>query len=216
MSPQELDARIVNKWVLIHNTGKMFNHDKERYGVSVDFCIGYVYVDQQAGLTIDILSYCEVDDKSITLTKGPHDENTSMKVRFSHANNTNLTCKVLTDEQLKSLSLPTEPDWLQFYKVKGQEELDRIRQINLLHPLRAPRFPDDIRFILASNNPSIQPEQVWGRIIANPQESIFIIRLLNQPNQDIDGIKINDVLAVQVKEIPNGISAMYVGKVDLQ
>ena len=216
MSPQEHHARIVNNWVLVHNQSTNFDMDKDRYGVDVDYFIGFVYIDSQAGMTIDMLSYCTVDGNTITMTKGPRDDNSSMKVRYTGNFMEQLKCTILSDEQRNTLSLPVEPDWLHFYHVEGQEEIERIRKLELLHPLRAPGFPDDIRFALIPMKQGMQVEQVWGKIMANPQENIFIVRLLNQPNQDFNGIKMGDFLAVEVKAVEQGLSSVCIGKVDVK
>ncbi len=213
-TPQELDARVINRWVLVHNTDDRLTQQKTHYGVEVDYFVGFVYVDQTAGMTINVESYGTVNGDTITLTKGPRDDNRRMMIRFTHAQPGGLQPPTpLTDAQQQALGLPAEPDWLQYYNVQGQAELDRIRQDSTLHPLRAPGFPDDIRFVLPPTRQGMQGEVVWGRVLANPQPNIYIVRLLNQPNQDFGGIKQGDMLVVQVQVTENGVGPMCVGRV---
>jgi hypothetical protein len=206
----ELDIAFINEWVLVHDPRQTMKMDAERLGVAVDYFVGFFYVDATAGMSLNIETYCTVAADNITSTKGPRDLNTRTVMRVTTFKD--FTVSILTETQQKALNLPDEPDWLQYYKVENQAEIDRMRQIKLLHPLRAPGFPDDIQFVLAPTKAGMQPEGVWGKLIANPQESLYVVRLLNQPNQDFDGIRLNDLLLVQIKEIPQGISSICVGR----
>src|SRR5436190_1729521 len=62
------DIGWIDQWVLVHNPTKLLDSEAKRYGVSVEYFIGFVYVDQEAGLTIDIESYCNVNGSTIVRT----------------------------------------------------------------------------------------------------------------------------------------------------
>jgi hypothetical protein len=51
----------------------------------------------------------------------------------------------LSQDQIKSLSLLEKPEWLKFY---DEPDLERTRQLEFLHPFRAPGFPDDRRVLI--------------------------------------------------------------------
>jgi hypothetical protein len=205
------DIGWIDRWVLAHNRTNIpqLQSEQNRYGVSTEYLVGFIYVDQEAGMSLDVASYCTVDGDTITLTRGPRDDNSRMMLRYGvFADVMEIT--TLTEMQRQTLKLPEEPRWLSAYKVEGQDRIDQMRQIELLHPLRAPGFPDDIGFKLLAKG--MQDEYVWGRLMAQVQPDLFVVRLLNQPHQDFGGIRQGDYLLIIVKQFPDGIASICVGK----
>src|SRR5687767_5604227 len=119
----ELDIAFINQWVLVHDPRQTMKMDAEQYGVSVSNFVGYVYVDAMAGMTLNIETYCTVDGDNINPTKGPRDSNSRAMIRIQSFKD--FQVKILTEAQRKALNLPDEPDWLQYYKVENQAEIDR-------------------------------------------------------------------------------------------
>jgi hypothetical protein len=214
MSPQERDARSVNEWVLVHHKSdasiERFIKELE-IGVSGEHFIGFIYIDAQAGMTLSLEAFCTLEGETITITKTRKDYNAGMRIRYS-VYSKDFEFSILNDTQRIALNLPKVPDWLHIYQVEGQAEIDRLRKIELLHPLRAPGFPDDILFVLVPTRSEIKPEGVWGRLISNPQEGLFVVKLLVKPYEDFGGITIGDYLVVEVKPTPQGISSVCIGK----
>jgi hypothetical protein len=97
----------------------------------------------------------------------------------------------LSQDQIKSLSLLEKPEWLKFY---DEPDLERTRQLEFLHPFRAPGFPDDIRVLLPTVKGK-REEVVWTRIEPYRVDGVFVCTLLNQPNQDF---KINLLDRIEV------------------
>ena len=194
-----------NIWYLVHNPKQLLQSVGDEYKVDVSYFYGFVYVDHEAGITINVESFCEVaSDGTIKITTGPKDDDSRLMMRDPFAR-----CKLtpLAPEQIKYLDLPDKPDWLSNYT---NDEWDSLRKIEYIHPLRAPGFPDDIRFVLMPTEKAPQLEEVWGRIESQIEDDMFACTLLNQPNQDF-GFSAGDHVAVQIREVEEGISSVCIG-----
>ncbi len=86
-----------DKWIA------MFNKDN-----SLTF--GFVYIDTQAGLTLDVAGTFKIVDNIFVPSKR---ENSSMKVRIPLNNN---KVAIIPLEKLKELEVDSVPDWLKIYK----------------------------------------------------------------------------------------------------
>ncbi len=71
---------------------------------------GFVYIDTQAGLTLDVAGTFKVVDNVFVPSKR---ENSSMKVRIPLNNN---KVAIIPLERLKELEVDPVPDWLKIYK----------------------------------------------------------------------------------------------------
>ena len=95
-----------NKWVVIPKKA-----DSDKYG------FGFIYLDGQAGITIDIEGTFKIDStqKFVRLDNGP--KTSSLKRRLGK--NT-VQFAVLSPAQVKELGLTPEPDWLKFYLISDK------------------------------------------------------------------------------------------------
>lgn len=90
----------VDKWVAFNK-----NENDSTY------IFGFIYIDEQAGFTFDYGS--RFIQKENTLEKLPKEMEGIIKSRLS-TNTANV--HILTDNELKQLNLPNQPDWLKHYK----------------------------------------------------------------------------------------------------
>lgn len=89
----------IDKWAVFQGKGN--NHS-----------LGFIYIDPQAGFTFDFQFPLVVTNEQLQL--GQKDPSSSLKYRLEK--NTALV-HILTEQEVKELNLPKEPDWLQHYKV---------------------------------------------------------------------------------------------------
>lgn len=90
----------VDKWVA-------FDRDEN----DSTYIFGFIYIDEQAGFTFDYGSRFKINSNS--LEKIPNEIEGSLKSRLS-PNTANV--HLLSENEMKQLNLPNQPDWLQFYK----------------------------------------------------------------------------------------------------
>jgi hypothetical protein len=205
----------INQWVWAHDEREALKRWSEQHAISAnakDF-IGFIYVDRTAGMTLHVETFCDVlPDNTLQITKGPRDVNSRLILRYPFSK---YQLTFLTDIQREALQLPQRPDWLQHYEVPHQAQLNAMRQLSLLHPLRAPGFPDDIKFMLPPVAAGQSPEIVWGRLEGQLDEQHFVCQLLNQPNQPL-GYNAGEMLVVHIQAVPQGISCVCVGRLQKQ
>jgi len=90
----------VDKWVA-------FDKDEN----DSTYIYGFIYIDEQAGFTFDYGSRFKVNQN--TVEKLPNEMESSIKSRLS-PNTANV--HILSENEVKQLNLPNQPDWLKFYK----------------------------------------------------------------------------------------------------
>lgn len=87
------------------------------------YTFGFIYIDEQAGFTFDYTSNFE--KTSDGLKKLPRQFEAGLKSRLSK--NT-VDVAILSDEQIRQLELPKEPEWLAVYK-EGSEKPEYLKNI---------------------------------------------------------------------------------------
>ena len=90
----------VDKWVA-------FNKKED----DSTYIYGFIYIDEQAGFTFDYASRFKINQN--TLEKLPNEMESSIKSRLS-PNTANV--HILTENEIKQLNLPNQPEWLKSYK----------------------------------------------------------------------------------------------------
>jgi len=90
----------VDKWVAFDS----------RAGDST-YIVGFIYVDMQAGFTFNYESKFTITNEGFKII--PEDRKSLAKYRLGE-NTANIA--ILSDEAIKQLGLPQEPDWLKYYK----------------------------------------------------------------------------------------------------
>lgn len=192
------------KWVLCKDVQGKLRQILEEEGIAGQHLVGYPYVDHTAGFSMHIHLFCEVSPLGeIGITANYFAQKKSFILRWSLLETYQIT--PLTPSQIATLQLPTVPEHIRFYEAK---EVEPLRSLELLHPLRAPGFPDDIWFVMAQEGK--QPEQVWGRLERQVGEHLFECVLLNQPHQNF-GVKVGDLVIVAIAPVGDNIGSQFVG-----
>lgn len=137
----------------------------------------YGYIDEQAGLSFQLVKLAILEEHSITLKDAPND--ICFIIRYEN----------VKDDMFLDLSL-TELDLEQFSDFANEihegydtdnEEKERIRSLEFLDECRHPAFPDDIAVLLLRKD--VESEQVWVRGNHITENEIYG-ELLNEPFAD--------------------------------
>lgn len=186
------DRQIFNKWiiapknVMIENFFKRLELDHSPFNGVLCFA----YVDHDAGNSLKLHTFCQIEtgnDPRISLLLS--DINYNLILRGWSLDQ----LSPLSDDQVKGLSLPVKPDWLEIYE---PDTLGRIRNRVDIDQFRAPGFFDDLQVALFSNNQECRPEVVWVRFEEMSEDGkSFTGKLLNEPDADF-GVHIDDIIPV--------------------
>ncbi len=194
------------RWVLVHDKQGVLKGERQHYNAGGEHLVGYPYVDHTAGFSMNVRLFCQT-----TLFGGLKVmvDLWALKVGLIMRHDVMSRCSItpLSDGQIKKLGLPDNPEWLQFYENKDVEPL---RTLELLHPLRAPGFPDDVKFVIGGKELKI--EQVWGRLERRLSETTYECTLLNTPHQDF-GVKAGERVIIRIAPTQNGIISQFVAPV---
>jgi len=205
-----IDPSDDNRDVLFLSRGLTQNipYLSNEYGEDFDCVIGYYYTVHVQGTSIDIHGFCDIDeDGNITLSTRL-DEDTNSRVIVRYLDGFGFDLMPLTNDQLMTFGLPITPYWLHPFTT---DELDALRAIPELDPIRYPGFPDDIEFYLLSNDrANVDTEIVFGRLEQRLDEpNRFVVELLNQPFTE-HGVNLGDLLVVELTTIDELPAAVYV------
>ena len=205
--PPQPHLDYANRWVLAKDTGNFIAREAQRYDSDGTHACGFVYADHTAGLTMRVEFFCHMKSRDeIELRGGPRAQNSMLLYRYDIFKD--FTLHPLSDQQIVALQLPKEPIGMDAYL---RQDLEPLRELELLHPLRAPGFPDDIRFMVLPPSRNQSPEVVWGRIERQLDPAHFECILLNQPHADL-GLRVNDRVVVNVRKVENGMVSVCVGR----
>jgi hypothetical protein len=202
------DLDYVNQWGIVETSTSKANWKRFWEHHEGTHAILFTYVDRTAGMSSWLEIFCNrQSDGSFVRVGGPVDNKAVVTIRYGTFPISEIT--LLTTEQRQALGLSERPDWLKHY---DDGSMDELRKMALLDPLRAPGFPDDIKFIIG--RAGFQPEQVWGRIHQGIiKDGILGCELLNEPSQNM-GIHRGDSILLVVSSLPNGaVNVGFVGKV---
>ena len=193
------------RWVIAKDLRGILTSD--RHNAAGEHLVGYPYVDHTNGLSMHVRLFCAVDSSGdIQPTTDLNSQRVMLIVRYDVLE----TCEIkpLSTEQISALQLPSEPESLQSYR---NLDVEPLRQIDYMHPLRAPGFPVDIEFVLPPRQAGQNPEQVWGRLERQIDPHHFECELIVQPHQDL-GMNRGDRVLVRVCPVPQGVESLCVGK----
>lgn len=197
---------LANRYVLfVDNKDVLKRARKELANIGGNMGVGYIYVDHTAGLSMRIHLFAEQDRGGLRYSDDlERPGGSSMILRQDSF--ADFGIKILDAEGVKMFGLPPEPAYAPVYR---NAEVEPLRSLEILHPLRAPGFPDDITFMLLKDTIG---EQVWGRLERRLSEEQFECTLLNQPNNDF-GVRAGERVIISVNLTPEGIDARFVSKV---
>jgi hypothetical protein len=201
---QPVHLQLCDKWMLIKDVKGILKRERQRFNADGEHLVGYPYVDHTAGLSMRVHLFCQSNFlRSLKVTADVIAQNVALIIRYDVLSQCEV--KPLDQDQIEKFKLPEKPDYLTSYEKK---EVEPLRWVEVMHPLRAPGFPDDIRFVLAQ--PGKQVEEVWGRLERRLSDNVYECILLNQPHQDF-GLKAGDHVAVGVALAGNGIVSQCLG-----
>lgn len=195
-----------NKWVLVKDPSGVMKDERARHDdTNGEYAIGFIYVDHTAGISMRIWWFCKKNFLGrIVKTVDLHEKRIGYILR--HDLLPQFEMGILTEEQIKYHGLPQIPEFLETYAHPGAEPL---RTLDLLHPLRAPGYPDDIKFAMVGEG--MQVEEVWGRLERRLGDILYECTLLNQPHQDF-GVNAGDQVVVLVRLVMgNHIESRFMG-----
>lgn len=196
----------IDRWMVAADPDGVLRSEQRRFGASGTHVAGFVYADHTAGITMDVETFCTVGPEGeIHPTGGPRRHNSVLKVRYDILEQ--LSPTPIADHERERLGWPARPGWLSTYR---HPELEPLRRLPLLHPLRAPGYPDDIRFLLLPVDEEGRPEVVWGRLERALGGCDFECVLLNQPQQEC-GLSLHDRVVVNVREVEDGVVPICLG-----
>lgn len=189
--PLPLHLSIAWRWVMLLNVDKSLSHLVQRYDATAQHAVGYPHIDHEAGLSMHIYAFCRGEaDSGFEITTNLFETHQMVTLRSDILLDSQI--EVLQPEQIAAFTLPDVPPGINFYEMK---ELEPMRALELLHPYRAPGYPDDIQFLLIKKGN--QNEQIWGRIERDLANQQYEVTLLNKPYQDF-GIQQGSRLIVQL------------------
>ncbi|MBI1282469.1 MAG: hypothetical protein GC179_30360 [Anaerolineaceae bacterium] len=193
-----------NTWVLAKDTTGRLQKDRAALKASGEHLIGYIYVDHQAGVSLMVHRLCKIG-----LLRGINVTGDLEKLKIGWTLRYEVLIKFemqrMTNDQVHSFGLPTRPDYMDIYD--NNEEYRKLRHYSVIDRLRAPGFPDDIKFAMIA--PGRKIEEVWGRLERRIGEITFECELLNTPYQDF-GVKAGDRIVVRLETVPAGLIANYI------
>jgi hypothetical protein len=192
------------KWVLVKDKQGVMSRERQRYNAAGEHLIGYPYVDHEVGFSMHVRLFCQVGFLGGIKTTA---DLVAQKIGLVMRHDVLSRCEIkpLTAKQISELALPEKPEFIEVYENKAVEPL---RSLELLHPLRAPGYPDDIKFIIAQEGR--QMEELWGRLERRLGNELYECTLLNQPHQDF-GIKAGERIVVRIAYVGKNIVSQAIG-----
>jgi hypothetical protein len=182
------------------------NRTRREMDAAGEHAIGYVYVDHEAGLSIQFRFFCKVNFfGQIKKTADVLERKMMLAVRYDLLSRWEI--KPLTEKQIDDFGLSVKPEFAEHYR---NIDVEPLRVLEFLHPLRAPGYPDDVKFAMIGQR---GVEEVWGRLERRVSEALFECKLLNQPKQDF-GVNAGDRVVVFMEPTPQGIRSQFVGSVE--
>lgn len=184
MSLQSIHTGLADQWVKI--TGISQPIKKVLPEFETENVIGYVYIDHEAGVTLDIIKLFEIQGEEIVFQESPADKNIRVICRLNGILQSD-QIDILSEELIEKYQLE-KPEYLHIYERK---DLEVFRQIEDFHPFRAEGYPDDLQILLPPTE-TLQPELIWGRV-EKFENGKLTCQILNQPRQNF-GVKLNDLV----------------------
>ncbi len=203
MLPPQPHLQYGYRWILVHDNQGVLKGERQRYNAAGEHLVGYPHIDHTHGLSMYVRLFCQKTMLGgLKVTADLWAQKIGLIIRYDTMSRCSLS--LLTDDQIRKLSLPAKAEMLDAYENKDVEPL---RALELLHPLRAPGFPDDVKFIMSGKG--FKTEQVWGRLERRLNDTLFECTLLNAPHQDF-GVKAGERVVVLIARAQGGIASQFV------
>jgi hypothetical protein len=167
----------VYKWTIIKDV-KNTNLKNSVSDLPGNNILGYVYIDNQAGITLDVYYLFDFLNHKIQITESLIDKKIRLLLRYGSFKD--LGIEILSENSVTDLKLVV-PGWLNTYRFES-DDLMVTRNNREIDVFRNEEYIDDVQVLLVGQG--LQPEIVWCRLEKELQGNYFLSRLLNKPNQD--------------------------------
>lgn len=180
--------------------------------------LGYIYIDHEAGISLKVEGLFAIKNETTEyIDKISAFLRKSVSIKFRYDIVKLLDLLVLSPDERESISLPDQPDWLEFY---GSPELNSTRDNQSIDHLRAEGYFDDVQAILpprevrsteSDKSDGFVPEIIWVRLESySDNDDRFKGVLLNQPFHE-SGVNKDDIVTLTPMR-SNGTMMLTVGE----
>ncbi|MBK8023365.1 MAG: hypothetical protein IPK19_18520 [Chloroflexi bacterium] len=125
------------RWLLFKDTKGLLKQERARFNAAGDHFVGYPYVDHEAGYSMHVHAFCQVPlMRPVKITADLLAQKQMLVLRYDLL----VKCEFreLEPADRARLGLPARPDHIQNHE---RPEVEPLRSIDFLHPLRALVFP---------------------------------------------------------------------------
>lgn len=182
---------LANKWVRIHGISDALR--KALSGFEGDNVFGYVYIDHNAGLTLEVVKIFTLENDKVIYQESPPDKQTRVICRLDAIISSSET-HILSAEDVNNLQLEL-PYSLDSYQ---RNDLEEFRNTEEFHPFRGEGYPDDIQVLFPPIG-KLKPELIWGRV-KKYENGKITFQLLNEPHQNF-GLNIHNTATAILQSI---------------
>lgn len=184
-----------DKWIIIEDYKKYPALKNIAHDFQGEDILGYVYIDHEAGITLEIIKFLSRSNDEIIFGDGPLDKNMSLKIRYGQFIDTEFI--IQEAEAIGSYRLST-PDAIKLY---DRPDLKAFRNTTIIDNYRAEGYPDDIQILVITERDEIKPEMLWARVIAyDSVKKIGHCQVLVKPHQNI-GVHKDETIGFVITEI---------------
>ena len=199
---KEMD--LIDRWVLVR--GAEFSllagaHEPAADdGIhDIDAAVGFVYIDHEAGTTLEVAGYCrDGDDGRPGVVVRPDAQTGPDLMRYDSW----AECDVEILGNADAEALVGSLDIAEHLICHRTEALAPIRADRRLDPFRAPGHPDDL-LVMFLDNPRKAVERVWCRAEEIAGDGSILATLLTEPRGDL-GFHRGDRVGVRLTETGGG------------
>ncbi|WP_251178698.1 hypothetical protein [Adlercreutzia agrestimuris] len=170
--------------------------------------IVYGYIDEEAGLSMQVLCAASLSENRITISDVYDD---LLLILRSGSVKEHMGAQ-LVNAALSDFSNRIS-DIHGIYE--RNQEVEKTRNLRFLDNLRNADYPDDIQAILLSDAQLEGFEMVWMRLVRIEGDSI-IARLLNEPAQSAYGVHVGQLLPLVFRESEEGVFAFALADQPIQ
>lgn len=189
------NSQIWNQFIIIKNLTQNQILSSLLKGYEGENILGYIYIDHEEGITLDILKLFSENNGEFEIKKDLIKDKSRAILRFAQF--TNIDFSIADIETLTKFETEL-PDY-----IKSYERMDLIdfRKEEKFKKFTAPGFPDDLQILLIKQNSKNKPEQIWGKVEEyDAIEKIGRAKLMVQPFQNL-GINKGEKILFKLLEI---------------
>jgi|GEM_PF-522786 len=181
------NRKIINQWIILDDSTQIIKYIPQLglapFHQDLNGLIGFVYVDNEAGISCKILFQCDIlkEQNLSTLPFYPI-EHVGITLRYSVIEILNYL--VLSDNERRQYNLPEYPDWIYFYQ---SSDIAKVRSCTSIDRFRAISHFDDLQ-VIAYSSILKKVELLWVRMKAFNDKTGHFQGILNSEPYDDFGI----------------------------